>query len=1398
MGDDHTFTTLANAPPPPSALTGPPQAYLSAPSEVAAGTPTTLSAEGSTPAGSLTYRLDLDGSGQFATDLKTARSYQATFTSPGDVKVSLMVTDAAGRTDVVRRTVHVTAAPVFGLTYTPTNPKPGQTVKFTVGQLVDGPKSTARLTPLRDSLTTLSYGDGSKPAKLASGLLVTGRDASSTGSFTHVFGDAGTFKMHLGIDDHNGYQQAVDFPIAVGKKTDYTPVITTASTTVEQGSCVSFTDATAGDLAVDDVGKVVDEDINPVHKMIIVAPPTKVVPIGGEEVRLNTSTAFTTRIPGTILNVSPITNLQFSTAALNLNLRRATTRQADVEPTVVTDNGQICELWQKLQAAAQFAADFKPYPPGADAGWQSIPSSCLGVKPRTTYETRQFNVTPLTAQEQTTRHTWFSINKWDFGDGSPKTGPEAYLPSYSPYHPYTKGGTFTVRLSTTYPKDLAHQLDTWKSSCTTKPLDATKSDDTRFTTKDATLKLRVLAHYDRIKMRGMWMTSGAHTFVGSDIPGVYTSSGAIYVNTRRNGYAYNPNTGHPDPDPIDEAEGVLVVVPDDGPLQVVPDQGEIIGPAHLLWQFHGGRQIALGPMPTKVNGTPGIVIPTAGPGGTHDLGLFNDPPASLGSGLQAPGAAFHVNYAHPILREGKGGTLELNVHLPQPLGPGGAESDESIVLESQGTGRAVTRGLLDNFDIDIPAVELVPDVLSFDGGKLSHHIGQPVPWQATGSLDVFKIKVDMSPDTVNSACPVEGGLGFYEDGGLAKAGAALTGLKIPIPNPPFPPVTALASPSLEIVPATSHSPLDLFGCLSIQDYPTADQFQVTGCAGFLSAGAGGVLVPDGTKIPFCPNSKGGETFALTDHNSTREGSGRRLRGIVIRVSGTVFLGPTQFQVAQAYVEYRSDPLTVQAEGHIGLAIIPPHHLEISGDVFGYFRSGTSTEWAIGGTGGVVQDIICLPIAGCPGPTETLLISNHGLGACFEAFEVSIGGDINWDTGDINPHVPGCDMGDLQHDLGVTGLRSAMSRPSIGDSPMQGLAVPRDVQSGTVSFPGTAPYAMVAVRGADRAPTVQVRDPSGKLVLDDTGAPVQGLSAGPPAPKPVNLATQDPEQPTPLLKKAPQGILHVDGNVYHDANIDFRNTTIVLIRKPKKGRYTITAKPGSAPITEISHANALATPQITATVAKKGSKRSLSVKSSVAAGSTVTISEQGKTLNQPLTTVATAKAASATATIARTSRHVSFTPALGPAGKRNLVAVISRNGIPYQRMVVGSYVAPPPPRIGAVRGLQGEAQGEQADRHVAPGDQRQALRGDRGAAAPREDHQVGQRQGASPRRLRGPGATRRDGLRPGDRAAGGGEQGREGPPRAGEGQAHQALRAVERAAVGAIMHTGVPGCQAPFA
>src|SRR6478752_4536098 len=184
VGEDKTFTTLAV--PPDSQLSGPPQAFLSAPSTVAVGTPTTLSAEGSTPAAGLQYALDLDGSGQFATDLKTQKTLQTTFTVPGDVKVGLRVTDAAGRTDEVRRTVHVTSPKLYDVRVSPSEPRPGQRVTFKVRELLDSPaKEAAILKPLSaGTLATATFGDGRTPSSLAAGLLIRDRAASTTGTFT--------------------------------------------------------------------------------------------------------------------------------------------------------------------------------------------------------------------------------------------------------------------------------------------------------------------------------------------------------------------------------------------------------------------------------------------------------------------------------------------------------------------------------------------------------------------------------------------------------------------------------------------------------------------------------------------------------------------------------------------------------------------------------------------------------------------------------------------------------------------------------------------------------------------------------------------------------------------------------------------------------------------------------------------------------------------------------------------------------------------------------------------------------------------------------------------------------------------------------------------------------------
>ena len=125
------------------------------------------------------------------------------------------------------------------------------------------------------------------------------------------------------------------------------------------------------------------------------------------------------------------------------------------------------------------------------------------------------------------------------------------------------------------------------------------------------------------------------------------------------------------------------------------------------------------------------------------------------------------------------------------------------------------------------------------------------PWQATGSVSIFGKKIDMSPDTRKPGCPVEGGLGFAEDGKLDHAGAVLDGLQIPIPSPPGPPFAALGSPALDFRPGTRNRPLILIGCLTLRDYPEGNAFEVVGCASFLSAGSG-VSVPNTEVLPFCP------------------------------------------------------------------------------------------------------------------------------------------------------------------------------------------------------------------------------------------------------------------------------------------------------------------------------------------------------------------------------------------------------------------------------------------------------------------------------------------------------------------------------------------------------------------
>jgi PKD repeat protein len=77
-------------------------------------------------------KWDLDGDGSFETDTKTTKTVSHTYSLPGPVKVSLRVTDKAGKTATAAKVVTIgNRAPVSSFTYSPARPVVNQPVEFT-------------------------------------------------------------------------------------------------------------------------------------------------------------------------------------------------------------------------------------------------------------------------------------------------------------------------------------------------------------------------------------------------------------------------------------------------------------------------------------------------------------------------------------------------------------------------------------------------------------------------------------------------------------------------------------------------------------------------------------------------------------------------------------------------------------------------------------------------------------------------------------------------------------------------------------------------------------------------------------------------------------------------------------------------------------------------------------------------------------------------------------------------------------------------------------------------------------------------------------------------------------------------------------------------------------------
>ena len=143
----------------------------------------------------------------------------------------------------------------------------------------------------------------------------------------------------------------------------------------------------------------------------------------------------------------------------------------------------------------------------------------------------------------------------------------------------------------------------------------------------------------------------------------------------------------------------------------------------------------------------------------------------------------------------------------------------------------------------------------------------------------------------------------------------------------------------------------------------------------------------------------------------------------------------------------------------------------------------------------------------------------------------------------------------------------------------------------------------------------------------------------------------------------------------DRCIMFRygNTTLISINHPAGGHWSVSENPGSTPLDTVAYAKGLPPANVKARVAGRGRVRTLTYRAVPARGRTITFVERGARTYHILG-------------VARGAHgRIRFRLDDGRAGRRQIVAVITQDGIQSQSVVVARYSAPrpqPPPRPAA--------------------------------------------------------------------------------------------------------------------
>ena len=185
----------------------------------------------------------------------------------------------------------------------------------------------------------------------------------------------------------------------------------------------------------------------------------------------------------------------------------------------------------------------------------------------------------------------------------------------------------------------------------------------------------------------------------------------------------------------------------------------------------------------------------------------------------------------------------------------------------------------------------------------------------------------------------------------------------------------------------------------------------------------------------------------------------------------------------------------------------------------------------------------------------------------------------------------------------------------------------------VTLPSGLPASMFRVDGVDGAPQVTVTDPHG-----------HDATAG-------------------------HDALIVDGTRPGE--------TLVALRHPAGGRWTIAAKPGSVAIAGVQSATALPPLDLKASVTGSGARRVLRYRVGSLSGRSITFLERGHQTARVL------------GRVRGNSGRITFAPApaVGRGDRRTIVAVVSESGVPSRDLHVATYTPPKHQRLHRPKGLR---------------------------------------------------------------------------------------------------------------